>query len=211
MTTRAPAVLKTSQELRMLSRSPSDCRSLLLNLNVNLNCCLCSDCSDCSDCSEKSEMRLKQILLLSKIKNLWLTDRVTRSPIELSWTAKNQLTCQTGNQRSRKNSLKFNLCDGELWKWNCIVKEKLQKRDQIWKSRGGHRRCWRAPSRRIQRTQTWRRPAFVWKSKQIDTGWRLLFFFQTEMQLGSTLQKPLCDGRWPIWFSFLYVYQCWDL
>ena len=44
-------VLKTSQELRMLSRSPSDCRSLLLNLNVNLNCCLCSDCSDCSDCS----------------------------------------------------------------------------------------------------------------------------------------------------------------
>ena len=42
---------KTSQELRMLSRSPSDCRSLLLNLNLNLNRCLCSDCSDCSDCS----------------------------------------------------------------------------------------------------------------------------------------------------------------
>ena len=40
---------KTSQELRMLSRSPSDCRSLLLNLNLNR--CLCSDCSDCSDCS----------------------------------------------------------------------------------------------------------------------------------------------------------------
>ena len=40
--------LKTSQELRMLSRSPSDCRSLLLNLNLNLNRCLCSDCSDCS-------------------------------------------------------------------------------------------------------------------------------------------------------------------
>ena len=39
---------KTSQELRMLSRSPSDCRSLLLNLNLNLNRCLCSDCSDCS-------------------------------------------------------------------------------------------------------------------------------------------------------------------
>ena len=38
---------KTSQELRMLSRSPSDCRSLLLNLNLNLNRCLCSDCSDC--------------------------------------------------------------------------------------------------------------------------------------------------------------------
>ena len=35
----------------MLSRSPSDCRSLLLNLNLNLNRCLCSDCSDCSDCS----------------------------------------------------------------------------------------------------------------------------------------------------------------
>ena len=39
---------KTSQELRMLSRSPSDCRSLLLNLNLNLNRCLSSDCSDCS-------------------------------------------------------------------------------------------------------------------------------------------------------------------
>ena len=41
---------KTSQELRMLSRSLSDCKSLLLNLNLNLNrChCLCSDCSDCS-------------------------------------------------------------------------------------------------------------------------------------------------------------------
>ena len=36
---------KTSQELRMLSRSPSDCRSLLLNLNLSLNRCLCSDCS----------------------------------------------------------------------------------------------------------------------------------------------------------------------
>ena len=33
--------LKTSQELRMLSRSLSDCRSLLLNLNLNLNRCLC--------------------------------------------------------------------------------------------------------------------------------------------------------------------------
>ena len=40
--------IKTSQELRMLSRSPSDCRSLLLTLNLNLNRCLCSDCSDCS-------------------------------------------------------------------------------------------------------------------------------------------------------------------
>ena len=42
-----------------------------------------------------------------------------------------------------------------------------------------------------------------------DGGGRLLFenqnklipiedsFFQTEMQLGSTLQKSLCDGRWP--------------
>ena len=40
--------VKTSQELRMLSRSPSDCRSLLLNLNLNLNRCLSSDCSDCS-------------------------------------------------------------------------------------------------------------------------------------------------------------------
>ena len=39
---------KTSQELRMLSRSLSDCRSLLLNLNLNLNRCLSSDCSDCS-------------------------------------------------------------------------------------------------------------------------------------------------------------------
>ena len=38
---------KTSQELRMLSRSLSDCRSLLLNLNLNLNRCLCL-CSDCS-------------------------------------------------------------------------------------------------------------------------------------------------------------------
>ena len=42
---------QTSQELRMLSMSLSDCRSLLLNLNLNLNCCLSSDCSDCSDCS----------------------------------------------------------------------------------------------------------------------------------------------------------------
>ena len=39
---------KTSQELRMLSRSLSDCKSLLLNLNLSLNRCLCSDCSDCS-------------------------------------------------------------------------------------------------------------------------------------------------------------------
>ena len=37
--------IETSQELRMLSRSPSDCRSLLLNLNLNLNRCLSSDCS----------------------------------------------------------------------------------------------------------------------------------------------------------------------
>ena len=42
---------KTSQELRMLSRSLSDCKPLLLNLDLNLNLCLCSDCSDCSDCS----------------------------------------------------------------------------------------------------------------------------------------------------------------
>ena len=41
-------IKKTSQELRMLSRSPSDCRSLLLNLNLNPNRCLSSDCSDCS-------------------------------------------------------------------------------------------------------------------------------------------------------------------
>ena len=41
---------KTSQEMRMLSRSLSDCKSLLLNLNLNLNRCLCL-CSDCSDCS----------------------------------------------------------------------------------------------------------------------------------------------------------------
>ena len=41
-------MIKTSQELRMLSRSPSDCRSLLLNLNLNLNRCLCSHCSYCS-------------------------------------------------------------------------------------------------------------------------------------------------------------------
>ena len=40
--------IKTSQELRMLSRSPSDCRSPLLNLNLNLNRCLFSDCSDFS-------------------------------------------------------------------------------------------------------------------------------------------------------------------
>ena len=39
---------ETSQELRMLSKSLSDCRSLLLNLNLNLNRCLCFDCSDCS-------------------------------------------------------------------------------------------------------------------------------------------------------------------
>ena len=31
----------TSQELRMLSRSLSDCKSLLLNLKLNLNRCLC--------------------------------------------------------------------------------------------------------------------------------------------------------------------------
>ena len=54
---------KTSQELRMLSRSLSDCKSLLLNLNLNLNrcLCLCSDCSDCSewsDCSDCSDCRL---------------------------------------------------------------------------------------------------------------------------------------------------------
>ena len=45
---------QTSQELRMLSRSLSDCRSLLLNLNLNLNrclcLCLCSGCSGCSGC-----------------------------------------------------------------------------------------------------------------------------------------------------------------
>ena len=109
---------------------------------------------------------------------------------------KNQLTCQTGNQRSRKNSLKFNLCDGELWKWNCIVKEKLQKRDQIWKSRGGHRRCWRAPSRRIQGAQRWRRPAFVWKSKQIDTGWRLLFFFSDWDAIGINFAET--SLRWQV-------------
>ena len=42
--------IKTSQELRMLSRSLSDCKSLLLNLNLNRCLCLCL-CSDCSDCS----------------------------------------------------------------------------------------------------------------------------------------------------------------
>ena len=42
-------ITQTSQELRMLSRSLSYCRSLLLNLNLNR--CLSSDCSDCSDCS----------------------------------------------------------------------------------------------------------------------------------------------------------------
>ena len=31
---------ETSQELRMLSRSLSECKSLLLNLNLNLNRCL---------------------------------------------------------------------------------------------------------------------------------------------------------------------------
>ena len=43
---------KTSQELRMLSRSLSDCRSLLLNLNLSrcLCLCLCSGCSGCSGC-----------------------------------------------------------------------------------------------------------------------------------------------------------------
>ena len=46
--TKGHMLYKTSQELRMLSRSPSDCRSLLLNLNLSLNRCLCSDCSDCS-------------------------------------------------------------------------------------------------------------------------------------------------------------------
>ena len=40
--------VQTSQELRMLSRSLSDCKSLLLNLNLNRCLCLCSDCSDCS-------------------------------------------------------------------------------------------------------------------------------------------------------------------
>ena len=45
--------IKTSQELRMLSRSLSDCKSLLLNIAMswfNLNRCLCSHCSDCSQC-----------------------------------------------------------------------------------------------------------------------------------------------------------------
>ena len=45
---------KTSQKLRMLSRSLSDCKSLLLNLNLNLNRCLCLclriGCSGCSGC-----------------------------------------------------------------------------------------------------------------------------------------------------------------
>ena len=68
------------------------------------------DCSDCSDCSEKSEMRLKQILLIvvrnQKLKQIlllalivsWLrqtdrqTDRPTMSLIELSWTAKKQIS-----------------------------------------------------------------------------------------------------------------------
>ena len=54
--------IKTSQELRMLSKSLSDCKSLLLNLYLNLNrcLCLCRDCSDCSDC----------ILLCSALKSL---------------------------------------------------------------------------------------------------------------------------------------------
>ena len=47
---------KTSQELRMLSRSLSNCKSLLLNLNLSLNHCLCSDCSDCSGCSDCSDL-----------------------------------------------------------------------------------------------------------------------------------------------------------
>ena len=38
---------EASQELRRLSRSLSDCKSLLLNLNLNPNRCLCL-CSDCS-------------------------------------------------------------------------------------------------------------------------------------------------------------------
>ena len=56
-------VPKTSQELRMLSRSLSNCKSLLPNLDLNLNrcLCLCSDCSDCSDwsdCSDYSDFTL---------------------------------------------------------------------------------------------------------------------------------------------------------
>ena len=54
---------KTSQELRMLSRSLSNCKSLLPNLDLNLSrcLCLCSDCSDCSDwsdCSDYSDFTL---------------------------------------------------------------------------------------------------------------------------------------------------------
>ena len=59
---------KTSQELRMLSRSLSDCKSLLLNLNLNLNrcLCLCSDCSDCSDCILLCSALLCSALLFSR-------------------------------------------------------------------------------------------------------------------------------------------------
>ena len=72
-----------SFNMRMLSRSLSDCRSLLLNLYLNLNRCLCL-CSDCSDFALLCSALLCSVEC-SEIKR-YVTQWVTRSPIELSWT-----------------------------------------------------------------------------------------------------------------------------
>ena len=71
-------VFKTSQELRMLSRSLSDCKPLLLNLDLNLNRCLCL-CSDCSDFTLLCSTLLCSALLFIKSDSLthWLTDSLT--------------------------------------------------------------------------------------------------------------------------------------
>ena len=79
--------IKTSQELRMLPRSLSDCRSLLLNLNLNRClwlCNNCNDCNDCSDCDDCSYCSLGNDCSLTH----WVSKWGTRSPIELSGTAK---------------------------------------------------------------------------------------------------------------------------
>ena len=82
-------------------------KKIAINPNLNLNCCLCSHCSHsshCSHCSHGSHYShcslcshvLQSLLSLKTLKSkgvtLWLTDSLThwmtRSPIELSLTAK---------------------------------------------------------------------------------------------------------------------------
>ena len=64
----------------MLSRSLSDCKSLLLNLNLNLKRCLRDSVS------VSVAIVVIVVIVVAEIKSL--SDSLTMSPIELSWTAK---------------------------------------------------------------------------------------------------------------------------